>query len=77
MCVHARQCGLINNQQMPGGRDAREGLRGIWGHRGRTKGLHFVDRWTSSNKSLIVQALIRQAGVLLGTHLTPAAQHTL
>ena len=53
----------------------REGRRGIQGRRDRAEGLHFVDRWTGSNRDLIVRGLIRQAGVQLGTRLTPAAQH--
>lgn len=40
------------------------------------RGLHFVDRWTGSNRGLIVRGLIRQAGVPLSIRLTPAAQHT-
>lgn len=69
--------GLINIQQTLKRTDAVEGQRGIQGSRDRPEGLHFVDRWTRSNRGLIVHGLIRQAGVQLGTRLNPAAQHTL
>ena len=72
VCVRAS--GLINIQRTP--TEAREGRRGIQGCRDRAEGLQSVDRWTGSNRDLIVRGLIRQAGVQLGTRLTPAAQHT-